>query len=180
MFFVYNLIKGDSMGWWSASILGGDEPLDYLGDLADICGVGSREEDTNKTLTPQEEQLASTLYSYEFTAEIVNNSDTRIAMLKYCDKAYDKNIAYQVLGVILMATGGTISDSLKKKIIKSAENDEWAGSKDEERISYIQSFIAAVTNYTDGVPVYTTTEGLFQKINEHLASGKSGLVNKNT
>lgn len=170
------------MGWWSASILGGDEPLDYLGDLADICEVGNRDDEDEefyKNLPPEERELRATLYDYAFTAEIVNNPKTRKAMIKYCQKAYTPEIAYQVLGVILMATGAKIPKSLKNKIINSAETDEWANNKDEERVSFMQSFIAALNNYTDGKPVFTTVEGLFQKINEKMTKGETGLVNKN-
>jgi hypothetical protein len=170
------------MGWWSASILGGDEPLDYLGDLADICGVGYRDKDESEDLTKlsaQEREARATLYDYAFSAEIVNDSATRKQMIKYCQEAYSPEIAHQVLGVILMATGAKIPKTLKQKIVKSAQKDEWANNPDEERMSYIQAFIAALNNYIDGTPVFTTVEGLFQKINENLSSGQTGLVNKN-
>lgn len=169
------------MGWWSASILGGDEPLDCLGDLADICGVSYRDQEKTEIgkLSPEEQTRMATLYNYPFTSAILNNSETRKKMEKYCTKAYTPEIAYQVLGVILMATGAKIPKTLKNKIVHAAQNDEWALSKDEERISFIQSYIAALNNYTDGTPVSTTVEGLFQKMNEAYNSGSTGLVNKN-
>ena len=158
------------MGWWSASILGGDTPLDFLGDFADIVGVGSRDD---------EEEGLSELYGYNFSKEILNDSVNLGKMLSYADKQkYDKSIAYQVLAVILMATGSNISQTLKNKIISQSKKDEWYLSKNPERVAYIDQLIGSVELYKNGLPIILKSEGLFEKISQHLADGKTGLVNK--
>lgn len=160
------------MGWWSASILGGDTPLDFLGDFADIVGVGNRDD---------EDEGLSELYGYNFSKEILNDSTNLSKMLSYADKRRGseyQSIAYQVLAVILMATGANISQTLKNKISSHSKKDEWYLSKDPERVAYIEQLIGSVELYKNGLPIILQSEGLFEKISQHLADGKTGLVNK--
>ncbi len=159
------------MGWWSATILGGDTPLDYLGDFASELKLS----DTENGL-PE-------LYGYEFSKEILNKKENLTKLVSYADSIKDKeyrSIAYQILGVILMATGSKISGTLKEKIIEYAKKDEWYQNKTPDRVFYIEDFINSVRNYKDGTPVFVKKEGLFEKIAEKIATRQAGLVNRNT
>ena len=159
------------MGWWSATILGGDTPLDYLGDFA-----------SQLKLSDTENGLGD-LYGYEFSQEILNKKENLNKLVRYADSIKDedyRSIAYQVLGVILMSTGSKISGTLKEKIIDYAKKDEWYQNKTPDRVFFIEDFINCVRNYKDGIPVFVKKEGLFEKIAEKVASGKPGLVNRNT
>lgn len=155
------------MGWWSASVLGGDEPLDYLGDLANICEVDCDTEDIeNPDISENFRKSLETLYHYPFTDDIVNNKITQ--MVKYCEKAYCPEIAYQVLGVILMATGSNIPKSLKKTIIESAKKDAKANKKQKDRVMVMNELIQALDLYKNKKPFFIGSEGLFQKMNLKL------------
>lgn len=158
------------MGWWSATILGGDTPLDYLGDFASELNLSDTENGIPE------------LYGYEFSKEILNKKENLNKLVRYADSIKDveyRSIAYQVLGVILMGTGSKISGTLKEKIISYAKKDEWYQNKTPDRVKYIENFIDCVRTYKDGNPVLVKQEGLFETIAEKIASGKPGLVNKN-
>lgn len=159
------------MGWWSATILGGDTPLDCLGAFASELGL-----DETENGLPE-------LYGYEFSKEILNKKENLNKLIKFCDSDQDpedRSIPYQILGVILMATGSKISGTLKEKIIEYAKKDDWYQNKTPDRVFYIEDFINSVRNYKDGTPVFVKKEGLFEKIAEKIATGQSGLVNRNT
>lgn len=155
------------MGWWSASVLGGDEPLDYLGDLAKICEVDCDSDDIeNPDISENFRKSLETLYHYSFTDKIVN--DKIIQMVKYCEKASCPEIAYQVLGVILMATGANISQSLKNTMIESAQKDAKANKDHPDRVMVMKEFIQALELYKNKKPFFIGSEGLFQKMNLKL------------
>lgn len=153
------------MGWWSATILGGDTPLDILGEFADILGVDN-------------EGGLSELYEYSFTKRNLSKK-ANLDKLMVAAKEHDEtSIAHQVLGVILMSTGSHIPTKLRIEIIQQAKQDEWYLENDDERVYFINDLINKITNYKDK-PTFVDTEGLMKKFNDHIKSGKKGLINKN-
>ena len=44
------------MGWWSATVMGGDTPLDFEGDLYDVAGI-SYEDAHEDEMTKENEDL---------------------------------------------------------------------------------------------------------------------------
>ena len=156
------------MGWWSATILGGDTPLDILGDMGDVLGVDS--DDETKGI-PE-------LYGYDFTKSLLEDKSNIKKLQAYANKSDDKSIAYQILGVIIMGTGAKITGTLKEDIIKHTKKDDWYKTKDPERVAYIDDFIKTLTEYKAEAPVFLKLEGLFQKIAEKMENKTPGLINK--
>ena len=142
------------MGWWSATVMGGDTPLDYQGDMVDLCGVDY-------------DKFADMDYDHtKIRSEIESNLDK---LVEYCNsvKYGEPEIAWQVLGVIILESGSKLPDDIKTKIVEAADNDDWA-QEDEERNRYMKAFKYAVENY-NGTPTEIEYEGLFQKIFEKMS-----------
>jgi hypothetical protein len=74
--------------------------------------------------------------------------------------ADDGHFFYQIICSIYMASGTPICDELLKLGIKAGNDDEWA-SRDEDRASYMSSYIDALKSYNPENPIYEQTEGLF-------------------
>lgn len=160
------------MGWWSATILGGDTPMDYVGDMKDIANINDYDYD-------KEEDI---LLAPNVVKDRVNKAIRKL--VKYCDNSHDIDIAYQVLGVVIMTSGAKLSDQLRTFIISAARNDEWAKrdtSVDKERKTYINRFVRQLQRYPSegGRPRTIAQEGLFEKMSEHFKAGTGGLINKN-
>lgn len=148
------------MGWWSATIMGGDAPLDYQSYIYDWLGIDMFNE-LNKS-------GYSKIPKKKFEAE-------QDSLVKKLSKGSSSGIGLQVLGVMMMEAGAKISDKNKKLIIKAAEKDEWA-KEDEGRKAHIDAFIKALESYDGKTPVKTTSEGLFEAFSKHTGGG---LINKN-
>ena len=146
------------MGWWSCTVMGGDTPMDFNADLIETAGVDYEyfQDELKFDLTSIKDDLHRRLNE----------------MIMYCEGHHfdDRNIAFQVLGSVLMEAGVLIPDSVKKKIITGAREDEWA-LEDSERKQYMNAFIAQVEVY-DGTPTEIAYEGLFDKFAELLGENK--------
>lgn len=147
------------MGWWSATIMGGDTPLDFKGKFHDILGLkyeGGKSKFTKKNMEAGVNKIVSHLMTK-------SNSHW------YCD---ERNIGFQVLAVQMMECGARMSDELKVQIIQACHDDRWA-SKEEDRKKYVTDLHNAVLNYS-GKKTKVTSEHLFE-----VFAKKSGLVNRN-
>lgn len=154
------------MGWWSATILGGDGPMDYIGDMEQFAKLPAYDPNTDKemTYTPAERRT-------KIEAAMPK-------LIKYCKQAYDVNIAYQVLGVLIITCGAKISADLRAQIIQSSLSDEWYLNGDKERQFYIRKFVRQLHRYPleGGRPRQIAYEGLFDVMSKHVGGG---LINKN-
>lgn len=150
------------MGWWSATVMGGDTPSDYIGDMEDRIGLEryNAMNDDEKSFTPEEVKTAIR---------------TKMSLLmKYCEEA-DDCIAYQVLGVMIISNGVKMEDDIKATIIEACQEDEWYQEGDKERVFFMDAFIKQLNDY-DGTPVEIAHEGLFEAFGKVLGGG---LINKN-
>lgn len=161
-----------NMGWWSATILGGDPAYDCRGTYLDVMDLDDEGDSDHFWFA------TFTMRTYR---KKVNDNLPKLltAARKLEAESYDVGIAGQVLGAMIMEVGAKMPAVVQKFILKCANKDEWA-TESEERKKYIDDFIAKVTSYPPkgGVIVELACEGLFEKIAEHLAEGKPGLVNK--
>lgn len=151
------------MGWWSATIMGGDTPLDFVGTFHDILKL-KYDSGKNKFTKKNMEAGIDKLVAYLMTKK---NSHW------YCD---EKNVGFQVLGVQMMECGARMSPELKEKIIQACDEDRWAhsnNSDNDDRKKIIDSFRTAILNYS-GKKAKTPYESVFEKM-----ATKSGLVNTN-
>lgn len=150
------------MGWWSATILGGDAPYDVRANLEDVMNVDCWFEGVNE----------------ENQRILVN--DNMDQLFEVAKESYDQSIAGQVFGAMILEVGAKMSDEIRQFVLDCANEDEWA-HEDEERNGFIQDFISKVIAYPSegGVRVELAQEGLFEVIEKKIASGEVGLVNKN-
>ena len=149
------------MGWWSTTIMGGDTPLDYQGNLTDIISGGYL---TNNDITAAQ---------FENMDEVFVNG--KIESLVKCKDS--RSIMYQVLMVMAMRVGAKISSKLKLLAISNIRNDEWQ-FEESERKQAIDNLIQTLNQYDGSVRVKVKSEGLFEVFAKHQADGKSGLINK--
>ena len=152
------------MGWWSTGIMAGDSPLDWEDEIYNLCGVEKWQEDSDKMAKIPKSKLGSNL------AKIVRVIER--------ESGWEKQIAYQVLGVLIMRCGCEMTGKLKSSIVSSAENDEWA-LEDSERNKDCKAFAKKVKDY-GGKPTETPSKGLFEVFAETIKEGQKegGLINK--
>lgn len=139
------------MGWWSTDIMGGDTPLDFEDQFYDICKVNKYPE-KGKRNNLSKEDLENNL------TEIVNFLDE--------NRWGENHIGGQVLAVLMMRAGASISDNLKAAMIEACEEDQWA-KEDYERHETINGLISALNAY-DGTPIEIRSRGLFEVMEEKL------------
>ena len=89
----------------------------------------------------------------------------------------EKAIAYQVLGVLMMKAGASISQELKNEIIENSKTDSWA-VQDSERGAIVEKFHDTLSLYEGKHPIEIRSRGLFEALGEHIANGNTGLINK--
>jgi len=141
------------MGWWSATIMGGDSPLDYLGVICDRMGA------------PFDYDRGEGLHGYHFSRnDLEKNMDAIVKMIE--KEKWEQSVYWQVLGVMIMASGAKAGQTLKNRIIREAKSDPWMtedGPK-SERAHHINDFIKAMKSHRAGRVTRLTDEGLFQAL----------------
>lgn len=141
------------MGWWSTDIMGGDSPLDWEGDFYDVCGVDMWIGNKQKPLTK------------EILEKNISAMVSKVENEKYAE---DRNIGFQVIGVLLMKSGSVIDPTLKKKITQACKDDEWA-KEDDERKASVNSFMEKLKEYKGETPVVIKSKGLFEVMAEKIS-----------
>ena len=154
------------MGWWSKDIMGGDSPLDAKDEIFNLCEVDEFDGDDGHTDLTKEDFTNNMEKILEFVRGGENND--------YYD---EKAIGYQVLGVLMMKAGAPISQELKDEIIENSKTDSWA-KEDSERGSIVEKFHNTLSLYEGKHSIEIRSKGLFEAINDHIANGNTGLVNK--
>ena len=141
------------MGWWSCNIMGGDTPLDCIENISDELGV-SFDDDT------PEGDSDSHFGMYPLSKSILEKNMKMLTTKMDAPKWYDKNISYQVLGMVVLYYGVKITKKLKTKIIAEAKKDEW-GRDEAERKVFIAKFINQLESYTTGERFKDDNQGDF-------------------
>lgn len=159
------------MGWWSGDILGGDTPLDFLGDFASICECPMLDTDESA----KSDTDAQDIYGYPFTRKQVEKFLDPLFLRAGKDK-YSPEIGLQVLGYLVLFTGAEISKIQQDLLVVAGQSDEWA-NEDASRRKHVNAYIAAMREHKAGTSVNLKTKGLFEKLNERMSSGAPGLVN---
>lgn len=158
------------MGWWSTTIMGGDEPLDHLAMIRDIIL-----EKTDITLNEDRERgFDGSLYPLEALADypdevgklrqaFESSLDELMAMHRYGDEG----ILLQVIGSVAMALGADLPARVREQIIKASQDDESARGN-AERKSHIDAFVEALKDHVPGKQWFEGTEGLFDRMAKML------------
>ena len=145
------------MGWWSATVLGGDGPLDWLGNLNETMG-NKYNYDTDAPSGPLD-------YGYVFTREQVE--EHMPVLIERClASRWDKEVAFQVLGVMAMAVGAEIPEEAKAMIVDAAERDDacWRDEPADDRKKYMRDLVEKIESHEAGQITLVNKEGLFEKI----------------
>jgi 8-oxo-dGTP diphosphatase len=145
------------MGWWSEAIMGGDTPLDWEADISDFVG-GHFDPDEGHIFT--REQLEAKLSE----------------MVAYIEGGNEPDIGLQVLGVLIMRAGADLPDDIKARIVKAAEDDEWAAEDDRKRKAHIRDLIEKVEAYKPGTMVAIPAPSLLTQMEEDLVREQNGPV----
>jgi hypothetical protein len=148
------------MGWWSDDIMGGDTPLDLQSFIYDALGFIKYPEDSDEKV-----RIPSDGFDYKKIVKFLKDRDGD----DYWLKSDTGNIFHQVLGVMMMESGAPISKTLKNKMIKAAQQDEWANEDggDEDRKDKMDAFIAKLKNY-DGTSTIIKSAGLIETIGDAI------------
>ena len=160
-----DLYKKKNEETWSYAILGGDESFQLFFEYGKVI----RKSLSSKIYEDYPNGLPNEIYQdliekhYEELIKLADNQKSRLA--------------YMILGVIIMANGGKMTEDLKEKILKYSdwkyEQDQLINEQDIiERKNHLMEFRDKIKNY-DGTrqvktPIYTVT----RVINEKKAEGE--------
>lgn len=139
------------MGWWSATIMGGDEPLDQQTNVLELIGLLHDDEDyPDWEDEPERTKAALEAVSMDAWRAFFEQKDD-----------FGRRVAQQVAAVMHMAVGAALPDALAQAAIGCSQQEDTRTWKDpEERRMYLDRFIAQVKAY-DGTPTHIEEEGLF-------------------
>lgn len=137
------------MGWWACSIMGGDQPLDFLDNFARL---------TNARFLYKENQKPKGIefFGYDFKIENVKLNKAEL------ERSCQEDTQLQVLGVLFMALGVSVPQRLRNKILAALDQDEEWG-KHSERKLYIQEYRKKLMAYDNKTPTHLTESGLLKK-----------------
>jgi hypothetical protein len=147
------------MGWWAKEIMSGDSPLDVEDEIFGIMQIEKYPDE------PHPENLVRDTLNEMLPVILQNEYVTQDCIGK------------QVLGHVIITEGGQMDEATRNLVLEGCDEDDWA-KEDDERARIIREFREKVVNYT-GEKVSVKRTGLFEKIANHLAEGKTGLVNEN-
>jgi len=123
------------MGWWSKDIMGGDSPLDAKDEIFGICEVDEFPDDDSRVSLKKSDFEKHMPKIMEFLRKEKNND--------YYD---NRAIGFQVLGVLMMKAGATISEELKAEILENSKTDSWA-KEDLERKAIVNRVQFTLINF---------------------------------
>lgn len=147
------------MGWWSETIMGGDEPLDWVAELAEACGIKDTNFDDD-----------SNFHGFVFTANKIEKNLGKLLKTVEASRYFSGPlIGYQVLAILIMHHGATFPAKTRKLILAkvdeylaSDEWKEWCGSS--KRYGYVKNLTNTIKDYKNGTPTQIKEEGLFENM----------------
>ena len=143
------------MGWWSTSVLGGDQPLDVLNEIERLLDV--------KDLYPLES------ISTRKRKKVQKNWDWKKVADWLCGKPNEKgmyhidHIDVQVLVCVGLACGVKFSNFHKSEFSTIIDKDPWA-KEDENRKQSMDALKEALLSYEEGVPTFVDNLGVIETI----------------
>lgn len=147
------------MGWWDVTVLGGDTPLDILGELESILGV--RELYPVRAWEDETREAVRKAFEKNWI-----NVTSRFADEKcWWSKGWNHEVAIQVVAVVAMASGAEFPEGFKERAIKAANDDEWA-NEDGSRHQRMVELKKTLEEYTPGNPTEVAEKGLMERIYE--------------
>ena len=156
------------MGWWSPTILGGDDPLDAEAGI--LTELGMDEDD--ERWEDQADRVRGLL-----NARAPDSWNAWLASCARADARYGQ-VAAQVLALVHITVGATLPPDLKAKAIDAKAIDAcehenvstWR--RPEQRRACLDAFSAQLHAY-DGTPTAVLSEGLFDRLADALPTSPS-------
>lgn len=152
------------MGWWSATIMGGDTPQDVYEDIIEMVNAVDHIDDGGD---PEGGDLDDKVWARAVDAGVKATSESE--WLEFIESNDDPEIAAQVVAVVLMQHGAPLPASVVAQAVEASMDedlDDWGDSADERR-GYLSHFMETMNTY-NGTPTDLPYEGLFDKIAEAL------------
>lgn len=160
------------MGWWGVGPTEGDTPMDVESIIRNVVKF-------HATRAPEGVSSDDEGF-FDFEIKTVDEVNRVIAAKdEITDRvlcAGEEDIFWHGLAAAVMRSGGPLA-SIKDEVLKAIDGDEWAQT-DDRREAAMDAFRAQVVAHVDGVVSVVPTKGLLEAIDQHLASGKRGLVNR--
>jgi 8-oxo-dGTP diphosphatase len=151
--------KEVSMGWWDASVMGGDSPMDWEGTLCELAG-GHYDDDSGGHVYTRP-QLESNLD--QLLDHIASSSD-------------EPHIGFQVLGFMALKVGAELTSEARNMIIAAAESDPWAAEDSRERKAHMRDLIERIQAHKAGEKIEVPSKGLVEALHRQLAGDRFGPV----
>ena len=154
------------MGSWSPTILGGDTPLDTIGDFSyRFCGRTDDWEDWD---------------SFPHTMKANLEAATERDITDFIEYADDPAVAAQCVALAYMAVGAKLSPELRVLAVDAcAKEDTSCWNDPDQRKKCLAEFSFMLGAYDDVTPQRPPEEGLFAAIGRQASEGRTGLVNDN-
>lgn len=127
------------MGWWSANILGGDAPLDYLASF-----------ETHFGLTASKPGCANVCYPTEQL-----NACAEEGVLDFIQQCYEPDIAAQVVALCYLRAGAHIPPRLSGAARNACLNEDlthW--SRPADRACILHNFATVLLCYDNSTPQF--------------------------
>lgn len=169
------------MGWWGYDIMEGDTPLDCQGDIIDFVAdpVLVAAVDTADNWMDATDEVEHSGFAALQNEATVRNVYRAIQDGELC--GYSPNIAMQVLGEMVMCSGGAFPQAARAACVAAAEAEIEYGDKgwrtEGAREKCLKAYIARVWAYENGTAIEPTSEGLFEKMSQAIEAGEQGLIN---
>lgn len=154
------------MGWWSPTILGGDEPLDDV--LAFAREFGGYDDEQWDDWDSEPELMRQSL---------ARSSESDV--LTFIDNRDSASVA-QVVALAYMSCGAILPVSIRERAICACSSEDVSGwSEPSVRRAHLNELQLMVQNYDDRTPQVPPEEGLFDVVEQRMSSGSTGLINDN-
>lgn len=154
------------MGYWSVDVLGGDTPMDILGEIGSRIGVANlyplrftpmQAANVRAKVEPRQTELLAVLTGADFLLRFSDNGEPRDTV--------------PVLAAVLLASGAEFDPMVRAAAIRAAEQnaekaDEW-GSAGERRAAML-AFAQKIRDHRAGTITDIAHKGLFATMAEKL------------
>lgn len=150
------------MGWWSTTIMGGDQPMDDLYDLNNLVMRATGTPQAHPDLDSGENYLHETSpekfrdllqkVSVQSLQDFINEGGNRDEM----------RIRAQVVAYLHMKVGATLPQSLRDIAITACQSEDLSVWKNKAaRVANLSDFAEMVTAYDDSTPQVPEMQSLF-------------------
>lgn len=152
------------MGWWSTTILGGDDAMDAENEVLRVAGL-VRTDGSDIMIAPHDDPGADDYYVWEDhpdrtkrALEAVPVARWKALFATHKDKDY-RRVLQQVTALIHMQVGAALPDALAQAALHACQTEQLGWREPKARQARLEEFMRAIDRY-DGTPVILAQESL--------------------